>query len=53
MHWPQITYLLLNTLCLGITMARHGEKTTVNFFSALFGWLLTSLPLLYFGGFFG
>lgn len=44
-----LTYFAINFVGLGILAATHGEPTTVNFWSGIFG-LCISLTLLYMGG---
>jgi hypothetical protein len=53
LHWPQITYLALSMLGLGVTMAKHGEsKGEYNVLASL----IVSIILIWIlgcGGFFG
>lgn len=51
--WPQIIYLVLTLLGLGITLAKHGEpkKDKHNFYVTFVGSGLI-VALLYWGGFF-
>lgn len=53
LHWPQITYLNLLLIGLGITISKHGQPETGkhNAFSKLIS-VAIILTLLYFGGFF-
>ena len=52
MAWPQIIFLALTLLGLGINMGLHGERQNPhNFWTALFG-SVVSVSLLYWGGFF-
>lgn len=50
MGWPQIIYLLVNVFSLGVMLIKG--KTEVTFLNMLVGWVLITLPLLYWGGFF-
>lgn len=51
---PQLIYLALTMLGLGIAMAQHGEpkKGTVNAFHSIIATAIL-IGLLYWGGFFG
>lgn len=51
---PQIIWIVLTMLGLGIYLAKHGKKKedNYNFWSALLGVILNCI-LLYYGGFFG
>lgn len=52
MGWPQITYIALTCLGLGITAAKHGEsRGKHNFFASAVASALV-LALLWAGGFF-
>jgi hypothetical protein len=53
-HAPQVVYLILFFLGLGICLERHGKPKTgeYNFLIDLSGGLI-ALGLLYWGGFFG
>ena len=53
MGWPQITYIVLVAMSLGLTMAKHGQPRTDNHnaWTSLLA-LAIVMPLLYFGGFF-
>lgn len=53
MGWPQITWLALSLLGLGIYLARHGKprEDFYNFWLGLFATLLNA-GILYAGGFF-
>lgn len=44
-----IAYWVINAMCLAVIMAKHGEETRHNFFSAFIGFALTQF-LLYMGG---
>ena len=51
---PQIIILVLYTLLLGITLAKHGEVKKYekyNFFTSLLS-IIVQIALLYWGGFF-
>lgn len=50
---PQICYIVIIALGLGITLAKHGEpkEDNYNFFTALFGAFI-QVGLLILGGFF-
>ena len=52
MEWPQITWIVLNTMAFGVILANHGKPRDPH--NA--GWALVTLAievtLLYFGGFF-
>jgi hypothetical protein len=55
MHtWPQIVFLIIVLLGLGVDLARHGERQTevkkYNFWTSLIS-VLISCSLLYAGGF--
>ena len=52
--WPQIAYLMLACLGLGVELSRHGKpkEGKYNFGLPLFVWGFILLPLLYCGGFF-
>ena len=51
--WPQIIYLSLIFLSLGLHLGKHGESMgNYNFFVKLFD-VCATLGLLYWGGFFG
>jgi hypothetical protein len=51
-HWPQITYLCLAFLGLGIVAANHGKpQGKYSIWTSLFAFAIT-FTLLYFGGFF-
>ena len=53
MKWPQLVYLGLIFLSLGLTLGKHGEpQPKYNFFSTLIGSIL-QLLILQAGGFFG
>lgn len=51
---PQICYIVIITLGLGISLAKHGEpkEDNYNFFTALIGAAI-QIGLLILGGFFG
>ena len=51
---PQILYIVILALGLGITLAKHGEprEDKYNFFNTLFGAAI-QIGLLILGGFFG
>lgn len=53
LHMPQIIYLFLVVLTLGVELTRHGEPRTGNhsFFIALLSAFI-AVGLLYWGGFF-
>lgn len=52
MMWPQILYLALTMIGLGITLAKHGEeRQPYSIWDALLA-VATSYPLLWAGGFF-
>lgn len=50
---PQLIYLAMVFMALGLALAKHGEPRTgkINFFSSLFSGIMM-LALLYWGGFF-
>lgn len=53
--WPQIIWLCLTLMALGISAALHGQNKRVekyNFFAAFIGAVITA-AFLYWGGFFG
>lgn len=54
MGWPQVTYVGLIALSLGITLAQHGKPRTGNFnvVHSLIGASITT-GVVYAGGFFG
>lgn len=54
MHWPQIVWIGLVCLGVGVSLAKDGEPKTGNhnFVADCAGYAL-GLTLLYFGGFFG
>jgi len=53
LHWPQITYVVLAMLGLGVNLAKHGEpQKPHNAYTSIIS-LALSITLLYFGGFFG
>lgn len=51
---PQITYLIISALGVGIVMTKHGEGRTdkYNFWTTLLG-ILVQIGIMYWGGFFG
>lgn len=51
--WPQITYIVLTTLGIGLVLAKHGQPRTekYNVWWSLIGTAMV-LPILYYGGFF-
>ena len=51
--WPQLSYLLLTALGIGLVWARHGQPRSerYNVWYSLIGSVIV-LPILYFGGFF-
>jgi len=51
MGWPQIIYLLLNFLAMGYLAAKGRVEAT--FAGTTLTWVSVTLPLLYWGGFFG
>lgn len=53
MNWPQITFIVLLAISLGMSMADHGKpkEGNENAWTALLGTIIT-VTLLYFGGFF-
>ena len=53
LYWPQLTYMALILISLGVTLAQHGKPKTGNesFWLSLFSTTLT-LWLLYMGEFF-
>lgn len=53
MNWPQITWIILSALALGIELSKHGEPRTGerNFWLQLFGTLVVA-GVLWSGGFF-
>lgn len=52
MAWPQITYIVIAALSLGIVLARHGEpREAYSFWHAVTNSAI-SFGLLYAGGFF-
>jgi hypothetical protein len=53
LHWPQITYLVLAVLGIGISLAKHGEPKTGehNFLTTVLAFALICW-ILYEGGFF-
>ncbi|HRK69439.1 MAG TPA: hypothetical protein PKY73_17950 [Hyphomonas sp.] len=51
MAWPQVTFIALMALTVGINLAKHGEAYRYNFWNSLLGAGLTG-GLLYAGGFF-
>ncbi|MCW2488896.1 lytic transglycosylase domain-containing protein, partial [Candidatus Symbiopectobacterium sp. NZEC127] len=54
MGWPQITWLVVTSLVLGINLMQHGKLRTDrhNFWGKLFDALVTA-GVLWAGGFFG
>ena len=51
--WPQIIYLLLVALSLGVSIAKHGQvRDPYNVMDSIIATTIV-LPLLYWGGFFG
>ena len=53
MHWPQIVYLLLTILGLGIAIGKHGQPREPWSFPQTLVSTVVCLGLLYAGGFFG
>lgn len=53
MHWPQLVWLALVMIGLGVDVARHGQPKTgkYNFWSSLAA-IPIAIAILYFGGFF-
>lgn len=51
LHWPQIAYIVLHALGLGITAAKNGQQSTYEFGTSIVSSLIV-FALLYFGGFF-
>lgn len=53
MHWPQLVWLALVMIGLGVDVARHGRPKTgkYNLWASLAA-LLIAVAILYFGGFF-
>lgn len=52
MHAPQIIYIVLTGIGLGIALAKNGEPRSPHNFGALFVRELLVSGLLYWGGFF-
>lgn len=54
LHWPQLTYVALTLIGLGVTIANHGDRRagTHNAWASLIARGLV-FGLLYAGGFFG
>lgn len=54
MHWPQITWIALSCIGLGVTLQQHNQPKTGdnNFFHSLIASLIVA-GLLWAGGFFG
>ena len=52
-YLPQVIYLLINVFGLGILFVSHGKEGKVNGIAPTLAWLLITLPLLWWGGFFG
>ena len=52
MNWPQITYLTINALALGVILAKDGQpQEKYSFFASLTGFSIGQF-LLYMGGFY-
>jgi len=54
MDAPQIIYLMLNALAIGLHLSKLGRpREGVNDLWPIWAWVFITLPLLYWGGFFG
>jgi hypothetical protein len=53
LHWPQITWVVLTLLGLGLALGKHGQsKGDYSFWESLLNTAIAAW-LLYYGGFFG
>lgn len=53
LHWPQITYIVISTLGIGISIAQHGKpRSNENAFTTIIASCI-AYALMYAGGFFG